>query len=157
MKRTMVCKAFLSVLLLSLWMAGFKYGYGSDATMVEHLLWPLSHVNIWHLAGNLWVLWYIPGQLRILESYAIAVLCSFLPVWSLWGIGYTAGFSGVLCASVGIKWGVWCASCKGKQPYWTFCKRVLPFIAISVVIPHVNWCIHLYCLLAGLAYGAERR
>ncbi len=166
-------KVVVTALLVSwyVWMPAIGYNPAADATdtvagsIWGYLLWPLSHVNVWHLAGNLWVLWLLKGRLHLFWSYMMAVMCSFLPcvpgVWDLLSAGEpldTVGFSGVLCAIIGIRWGVWCETSLQidghcKEAYWTFVKKVLPFIVIGIFIPHVNWSIHLYCLLAGLGYG----
>ena len=172
---TTVEKVLVTVLLV-LWYVGMpEMGYkpvgeptgGVAGTIWEHLLWPLSHANVWHLAGNEWVLWWMKGRLYMRESYVMAVLCSFLPVvpgvWEIFSAGEplsTVGFSGVLCASIGVRWGEWIGITRRKTggsggyvAYWTFAKKVLPFVAVGILIPHVNWSIHLYCLLTGLAYG----
>ena len=161
---TTITKVLMTAQLALWWFAMPQVGYGSSGTIWEHFFYPMSHVNVWHLAGNLWALWYLKGRLYMRESYVIAVLCSFLPVIpGMWDMTpsaepiVTAGFSGVLCAVIGIKWGLWCSSRKNLTAYWTFCKKVLPFVAVGMFIPHVNWCIHLYCLLAGLLYGRSLR
>ncbi len=166
-------KAAVTLVLVLWWWLGPVIGYcpigdeaggmGGEAlcgTLWAHVLWPLSHANVWHLAGNLWVLWLLNGPLSVRVSYVIAVLCSFIPVlpgvWELLDEGElpcTVGFSGVLCVMIGIKWGKWCRSSNNVTAYWTFAKRVLPFIVAGIIIPHVNWSIHLYCVLMGLAYG----
>lgn len=166
-----VCKAVVTVWLVAWWVTLPAIGYypvgetdGHTIGMIwEHLLWPMSHANVWHLAGNLWVLWWLKGRLYMWESYVMAVLCSFLPVvpglWEMLPAGEpagtvaTCGFSGVLCAIIGVKWGAWIKSRYSITAYWTFARRVLPFVAVGFLIPHVNWCIHLYCLVAGVVYG----
>lgn len=165
MTYTTFTKACVTLVLVLWWWSMPKTGYTpTGGTFWEHLLWPLSHANVWHLAGNLWVLWLIKGgRLSLAEAYVMAVACSFLPVvpglWELMpgadapGTVATCGFSGVLCGMIGVKWGMWIKGCASSAAYWTFCKRVLPFVAVGFLIPHVNWSIHLYCLLAGLAYG----
>lgn len=164
-----ISKVMMTVLLVVWWLYGPRVGYypvgetdgHTIGTIWEHVLWPLSHANVWHLAGNLWVLRWLKGErLYIRECYVMAVLCSFLPVlpglWDIFSAGEplsTVGFSGVLCASIGIRWGIWAKSCNTVAAYRTFCKRVLPFVAVGFLIPHVNWSIHLYCLLMGVMYG----
>ena len=165
-----VCKVVVTAVLVVWWLVGPEVGFwpvggtdgNSGGTIWEHVLWPLSHANVWHLAGNLYFLWVMKGRLHVREAYVLAVLCSFLPVLpGVWDFSAgeavrpmaTCGFSGVLCAVVGVKWGEWIKSHYSITAYWTFAKRVLPFVAVGFLIPHVNWSIHLYCLLAGLAYG----
>lgn len=169
---TNALKVLMTLVLVVWWLIGPTVGYypvgeptGTGAgTFWEHLLWPLSHANVWHLAGNAWVLWWLKGKRLFLgEAYVMAVACSFLPVlpgaWEMMpdadatGVVATCGFSGVLCAMIGVKWGAWMKGCAGCAAYWTFAKRVLPFVAIGAVIPHVNWSIHFYCVMAGLVYG----
>ena len=181
-----ISKVMMTVLLVVWWLYGPRVGYypvgetdgHTIGTLWEHIFWPLSHANVWHLAGNLWVLWWLKGErLYIRECYVMAVLCSFLPVgpglWEILPFGeateavVTCGFSGVLCGMIGVIWGQWISKChnlahsqdngrKGwgiSSAYWTFAKRVLPFVALGFLIPHVNWSIHLYCVLAGVTYG----
>lgn len=159
-----VSKAMVTALLVVCYLAVPAIGYTpAGGTIWEHILWPLSHANVWHLAGNLWVLWWLKGRIYLRESYVIAVLCSFLPampgLWDILPIGEatdtmaTCGFSGVLCAMIGVKWGTWIKSGNSIEAYGTFCKRVLPFVMLGFLIPHVNWSIHFYCLIAGVAYG----
>lgn len=160
-----VRKVVVTAVLVVWWLLGPDVGYlPYGGTIQEHLVWPLSHANVWHLAGNVYFLWVVlKGRLHLMKSYVMAVVCSFLPVvpglWDMMpnadalGTVATCGFSGVLCAVVGVKWGEWIKSHYSITAYWTFAKRVLPFVAVGFLIPHVNWSIHLYCLLAGLAYG----
>lgn len=122
--------------------------------LLSHVLYIFSHANIWHLFGNLFVLWIMSSPLYVLPSIVIAVLCSFLPAFGLWTLGLTVGFSGVLFAIAGIKWGRYCYNSRYRRHVFNdFCVKVLPFALIGVFIPHVNWCIHLYSLLLGFLYG----
>lgn len=169
---TTVCKVVVTAVLVVWWLFGPMVGFcpvgktdGHTIGMIwGHLLWPLSHANVWHLAGNLWVLWWLKGRLCLREAFVMAVVCSFLPelpgVWEIIrpeadasGTVATCGFSGVLCAMIGVKWGRWIRSRGTASAYREFAKRVLPFVAVGFFIPHVNWSIHLYCLLAGVVYG----
>jgi membrane associated rhomboid family serine protease len=157
------------------------YAEGWQWMVASHVLYMVSHANFWHLAGNLFVLWMIPNRLYMLEAVIIAFVTSWLPgVGSIWEvlsgepIGTTVGFSGVLFAIFGIKWGVYCVgqhkgriSRKGRvmdeqrtaisaKRLKMFCVRVLPFALIGFLVPHLNWTIHLYCLTAGLLVGMVR-
>lgn len=161
--------------------SGDAAAYGAMGTVASHVLYMVSHANFWHLAGNLFVLWMIPNRLYLLEAVIIAFVTSWLPgVGSIWEvlsgepIGTTVGFSGVLFAIFGIKWGVYCVgqhkgriSRRGRvmdeqrtaisaKRLKMFCVRVLPFALIGFLVPHLNWTIHLYCLTAGLLVGMVR-
>lgn len=145
-------KALVTVVLCLWWIFGPVRGYGSG-DMLGYVLYPLSHANVWHLLGNLFCLWCL-RELHLAMAVAMAVACSFLPVWGFWDVGPTVGFSGVLFASVGVTWGRYCR--RYPAGYRQFIRRVLPVVLLGAAIPHVNWCIHLYCVLMGFAYGRYR-
>lgn len=134
----------------------------SAAGFLPHLLYPLSHANIWHLAANVLCLWMLRCPLHLLATCIIAVLCSFLPSYSLYDTvcayfsctsaafsplsSPTMGFSGVLFAIVGISWG---RVHRFRDMLW----RNKWYLVIPAFLPHVNFLIHIYCLLAGYLYG----
>jgi len=159
-------KKYTVMAVLVLWyilMPQTGYESSPDGNALEHAMSILSHANIWHLAANLFALWLVRNRMYLLPSLAIAFIMSFLPVWGIWQIGITMGFSGVLFAVFGIKWGVYCQDSADKSPLcgyeanWRFVTRVLPFAVCGILIPHINWCIHTYCLLAGFVYGRYNR
>lgn len=152
MTKENIIRIFVTVVTVAWLLLMPEVGYSGDADVGGHMLYMVSHAGAWHLAGNLFVLWMIRGKLYMIPSVLIAVACSFLPAWSLWGdMGMTMGMSGVLFAIVGIKWGVFFRC--NTTAYRTFGRKVLPFALMGVLIPHVNWCLHTYCLIAGVAAG----
>lgn len=160
MRGVTIKKILVTLVLVSwyVWMPHRGYATGSD-DIPGHYLYMLSHASVWHLLGNLLVLWLFKRRLWLMPSLVIAVLASFLPVMgSVWdgfrASGITMGFSGVIFAMAGVGWGVWCPD--GWSDIMAFrrlCMKVVPFALIGVLLPHVNWCLHLYCLLAGFVYG----
>lgn len=134
-----------------------KYGFTSSFLPVEsHFLYPFSHANIWHLAANIVCLLMLRCPLNIAATYSIAVLCSFLPSFSIYDFivqgstGLTEptyGFSGILFAMVGISWG---RINRFNDMLW----KNRWFLIIPAFLPHVNFLIHIYCLLAGYMYGS---
>lgn len=123
-----------------------KYGFTgtlSSGDLYTHLLYPLSHANVWHLAVNVVCLLMVRCRLHLALSYMCAIICSFLPCFVS---EPTMGFSGVLFASVAISWGRITAF---RRMIWTN-KWVL---LVPPFLPHVNFMIHLYCMLAGYAVG----
>lgn len=185
-------KVVMTMVLTLWWLFGPVVGYGDileggpagnpTGTIVEivmpHVLYMVSHASFWHLLGNVFVLWMVNGRLFLWRALAIAFLCSWLPgVGSIWEIvnnepvALTVGFSGVLFAIFGIKWGHYCVgqhkgkiSRKGRvldeqrtalseKRLKRFCTHVLPFAVIGFFVPHLNWTIHLYCLTAGFFVG----
>ena len=174
MRRITVEKLIVTAVLTVWWLTMPVTGYApigfrgliaslDAANTGDHLLYMVSHANIWHLLGNLFVLWIMRSRLYLQESLAIAFLCSYLPAVGLFPIGMTVGFSGVLFAIFGIKWGVYCQAgdAAGKEAgdmaLINFICKALPFALIGLIIPHVNGCLHLYCLIAGFLYGRYNR
>ena len=167
MKRIVIEKIAIS-LVLTIWylflpVVGYEANDYESVNIPTHLAYMLSHANVWHLLGNLFVLWIMSNRLYLLPSVFIAFLCSFIPVFGIWPIGMTVGFSGVLFAIAGIKWGVYCRSFVlagrwfEREALIEFAMKALPFALIGIVIPHINWCIHLYCMLSGFVYGRYYR
>lgn len=166
MSRELKEKLLVTLMLVAwyIWMP--QVGYTSSIEGSEHFTYMLCHANIWHLAGNVFVLWMIPGKLYLAGSIVIAFLSTYLPaLGSVWdGLlfdGQTMGFSGVLFAIAGVQWGkhIWLQSSRYKQrkETWTFLTKALPWTLAGVLIPHINWSIHLYCMMFGFIYGRCRR
>jgi len=148
MMKYSLAKVIISIVLVVSWIAmpGFSFvgGCGSAATYwTGHLLYPLSHANVFHLAANILCLWMIPCGLHLGSAYFVAVLCSFLPCFLEES---TCGFSGVLFAIVGMSWG---RVKKFREMLW---KNKL-WLVIPMFIPHVNAFLHLWCLLGGYLVG----
>ena len=140
------------------------YRNGQTEQLLPHVAYMFCHANVWHLAGNLFVLWIMRGRLHMIPSVLIAFLLSYLPSCSIWGeVGTTLGFSGVLFAIAGIKWGIYYRYAEemgeifGKEAFVEFMIKALPFAIMGIFIPYVNWCIHFYCMMAGFVYGRCRR
>lgn len=144
-------KVVVSVILVVWHFAMPQYSFGGwgvhpeCGTIWEHLLYPLSHANIWHLAANVLCLWMIPCDLHLLAATFLSVLCSFLPCFISEA---TCGFSGVLFAIVGMSWG---RVHRFKDMIW----RNKWFLIIPVFLPHVNALLHVYCLVAGWLWGCQ--
>ena len=137
-------RIIITILLTTSYFLLPKYGFTSyDSGLTGHLLYPISHANIFHLAGNILCLWMLRCPAHIVASYLIAVLCGFMPCFIT---EPTMGFSGVLFAMAGISWG-------RTRLFGLMCRRCLPYILICVFMPHVNALIHIYCLMLGYLYG----
>ena len=110
-----ICKLVISSFLVGSYFIFPKYGFTFQGDFIGHVLYPISHANIWHLLANVLCLWMLRCPLHIFITYTISILCSFLPSFCLIdsilnGSFYslqqpTYGFSGVLFAMVGISWG----------------------------------------------------
>lgn len=163
-KHEYIEKWAVTLLLLVCWVTLPLVGYQQGGW--GHLTYSLCHANVWHLAGNLFVMWVLPsvGWRRMILAYLIAVLCSYGPFMpTVFDIvtghpdanNITVGFSGVLFAIIGIRWGAWSRKVIGKG-WKLFLKRVMPIVLLGAFLPHIDWCLHLYCVLTGLAYGYSR-
>ena len=141
-------KLVVSVVLVVWWFVMPQYSFGgygivTYGTVWEHLLYPLSHANIWHLAAKVLCLWMIPCELHLLFAIIAAVFCSFLPCFISEA---TCGFSGVLFAIVGMSWG-------RVHRFRDMLRRNKWWLVIPIFIPHVNALLHVYCLVAGYCVG----
>ena len=137
-------KLLVSFVLVGSYFLLSKYGFTFSILPIEnHLLYPFSHANIWHLAGNILCLWMLRCPLHIYATYVCAVLCSFLPCFVA---EPTMGFSGVLFAMVGISWGK-------IHRFRDMMRKNIWVLIIPAFLPHINFLIHLYCLILGYLYG----
>ncbi len=166
MKRLKIEKTAITIMLLTWFLLMPNTGYTDNEDIYKHIVYMASHANAWHLLGNLLVLWLVRNRLFLVEGLVIAFTMSFIPaVGSIWN-GFvlnemTIGFSGVLFAIAGIKWG-WIIRYttnmrQRNKWYRDFLTMVLPFAVCGVLLPHINWCLHTYCLLSGFVYGRCRR
>lgn len=156
MNRCISYKLVVSLFLVGSYFLLPKYGFTFHGPLIGHFLYPLSHANVWHLLANILCLWMLRCPLHLVVTYAIAVLCSFLPSFclidSITHSGFyslqqpTYGFSGVLFAMVGISWGK-------IHRFRDMIVRNKWILIIPAFIPHINFLIHIYCLLAGYLYG----
>ena len=151
--RYSLAKVIVSIVLVVSYFAMPQVGFGgggcSDTVTywTGHVLYVLSHANVWHLAANLLCLWMIPCRLHLGSSYFVAVVCSFLPCFI---DEATVGFSGVLFAIVGMSWG-------RVRRFMDMLWRNKWFLVIPMFIPHVNALLHVYCLIAGYLVGCYWR
>lgn len=139
-------KTFIFIILILSFYLLPKYAVGSDSDFIHHALFPISHANIFHLAGNLLCLWLFKIKLHLPVAVVVSFVCSYLPQFNFWGMEPFMGFSGILFAIIGIMYG------ERNKPKRMFKYCIVPVI-ITGLFPHVCLSIHLYCLLAGFAYG----
>ena len=148
-----IYKVIISVALTLSYFFLPKYGYvavsGFPVDYTSHLLYPISHANIWHLLLNICCLWMLRCPIRLHVTYPIAVIASFLPCLSFsvqHGFALltepTMGFSAILFAMVGMSWGY---IGQFRNMLW----RNKWFLIILPFIPHVNFLIHIYTMLLG--------
>lgn len=110
------------------------------------------HANIFHLACNLIAIYSIK-DFRYLPSMAIGVICYMLPRYT----EYTVGFSGVICAAIGIIWGEYFATGSTRRNRIKFVTCTVLPLCLSLFIPQIDGLIHIYALIIGLLYGYIRR
>lgn len=121
-------------------------GFYADCPWWNHLAYSFCHANLFHLAINMLVLWNVRNRISVVESLAVAVVASFLPMYV---DGSTMGLSGFLFAAFGIIW--------GKTGRWkdAFVKA-MPFIVCTMIVPNVNGLLHLWCFWLGYLVGFLR-
>ena len=144
--RPSVLSVIVTFLLILSYVFLPRYGFVGFSGFWEHVLYPFSHANIFHLLANVvCVLALLPrfGWMELLFGYLVSVLSSFLPCFCS---EPTMGFSGVLFALVGESWGV-----VGR--FKEMLMKNKWFLLIPMFLPHVNGFIHLYCLLGGYLVG----
>ena len=139
-------KSIVSIVLVIWYFTMPGHGFTGYVDIAGHILYPLSHANIFHLLANILCLWMIPCGLHLTSAFILSVLCSFLPCFIY---EETVGFSGVLFSIVGISWG---RVNRFKDMIW----RNKWFLIIPIFIPHVNALLHLYCLVLGYLLGRTR-
>lgn len=117
----------------------FHIGFYEGCPWWCRLDYSFCHANWFHLGVNLLVLWSIRNRIAVVESLAVAIVASFLPMYVS---ETTMGLSGFLFAAFGWMW--------GKTGMWKEAfRRVLPVIGCTMVMPRVNGLLHLYCFALG--------
>lgn len=166
--QTIIEKTIVTLLLCGWYVEGQQVGYHQgDMSPLLHLQAMVSHANIWHLAGNLFVI-YLLRRLYIVPAVLLAFVASYIPtvgtLWDLLGccdaaIDGTMGFSGAIFAMLGIMWGRHFVEYAGKDRFYgccvieAFCKNMLPWALIGFFIPHICWELHFYSLVLGVIWG----
>ena len=96
--------------------------------MENHIIYSFFHVNVFHLAVNLLVLWQIKNRLTPVKAFMVAVAASMLPMYVR---EPTMGLSGFLFAQFGILW--------GRTGRWKeAAKKAMPFILFTMLLNNVN-------------------
>lgn len=139
----MIQRFIITIVLIVCFACLPTIGFGQASDMTSHFMYPFCHANVFHLLANILCLWMLSCPLYIFVCYAIAVLCSFFPCFVSED---TMGCSGILFAIAGISWG-------RIHRFKGMCRKCLPFVLITFILPHVNALIHVYCLLLGYLYG----
>lgn len=119
-------------------------GLHDGCSLVDRLLYPFIHANIFHALLNLLVLWQclktFPRWNSLIAFYIIAIsypLPSENPI---------VGLSGLLYAYMGyIEPAV-----KDKMRYNLF---IIIYILIGLILPNMAVGIHIYCYAVGLLWG----
>lgn len=136
------------------------YPLGSEDFAIRNsILFPFFHANIFHALCNILCLWTIRGKHYLVPSFIISFLCSLLPEYSPLScfvpfINASSdgaclpimGFSGILFAIIGIKYGY-------VAKWKTMLSRTWLFFLITAFIPNVAMLFHLYCIIVGYLYG----
>lgn len=133
---------------------GFLPARREGFTLLSHIVFPLCHANVFHLACNLLCLYQLRQPYYLIPSIIISFACSFLPcpvlVLNSYAVEFSylpiMGFSGILFAIIGIKWG---RIGDLKRMF----SRLWPFLLVTAFIPNVAFLFHLYCIIYGFTFG----
>ena len=128
--------AIISLLVLFFFTEPTPVYEGCD--LPAHFLFHFHHSNIFHLLANASCILALK-KIRWIESYFIAVVCSFLIVEP------TVGISGILFAAIG--------SGIGKRAYLKGLLRCSIMAFLFGLLPGVSLVFHLVSLISGYAYG----
>lgn len=103
----------------------------------SRLIFHFHHSNVWHLLANASCI-YVMKQFRWLESYVIAVLCSFIIEQP------TIGISGMVFAAIGCN--------LGKRGLWKGLIKCGVSAVVFGLLPGVSMLFHVTCLSAGYLF-----
>lgn len=129
---------FAIILLLVLFFVTEPTPVYKGCDFYAHFIFHFHHSNIFHLLANASCILALK-KLRWVESYAIAVLCSFLITVP------TVGISGILFAAIGMD--------IGKRAYMKGLLRCSVTALLIGLLPGVSLVFHLLSLISGYAYG----
>lgn len=144
--RTFALKAALTLALLAAWLLPVPVeavAAGARSPWHAHFACQWFHANVWHLAGNLYVMWLMRFSLRgIAAAYAISVAATFAAVR-----GGAAGFSSVLYALMGMK------APRARMAGWQWAAFIAANAA-TAFLPGVAFGVHLAAFALGAACRA---
>lgn len=126
-------------------MAHMEYALYSNCTILERLIYPISHANWLHLGVNLYMfnLCFYKCNMSLRQ-----MACAFLVAWIAPATSiHVVGLSSVCYALFGILF----AHIKGKRSMYL--TQVLITIIVGMLVPRFSWQIHSFCFLVGLAIG----
>ena len=144
---TLVCIAFMIFVPCSLIVE-----QQHQSIILYALDYPFSHANWWHLAINLYALWYFrPRPFTCFIAFATSFLASVC--LSGFGVGDYVGLSGFLFAAVARWYASW------QRPIWFPVLINLLLLLLNIILPSLwkgmgvgfAWQIHLACFFA--SYG----
>lgn len=159
----MILKLIITIVLVVPYLIGLEIGYTDNSGFVEHLSFPFCHANVFHLLCNLIAIWAIRGNLNIIPALVINFIASYLPQPPTFTLP-TMGASGVVFTMIGIQWGAYFTreyfkpiiECnmdmleKNAKRFFIFV--FLPMTAM-IIIPNINYALHLYTLFLGMLYA----
>ena len=128
----------LGITIACVWafLAHKSFTFDSGSHFPDFLLYHFSHANIFHLAANLTaVLYFRPRIFTSLVAFACASLAASVPTMAM--DLPTCGLSAFIFAAYARKYYFW------RMPVY----GLLLSIAITTIIPFLNWKIHLLSFL----------
>ena len=114
------------------WLAHKSFTFDSESHFPDFLLYHFSHANILHLAANLMALLYFRPRLSTSLVAFVCATLSAVPPFMAMDLP-TCGLSAFIFAAYARKYYFWNMPIRG----------LMLSIAITALIPFVNWKIHL--------------
>lgn len=125
---------YVILILLVLYLLSEPTPVYKGCDILHRFIFHFHHSNVWHLLANASCI-YVMKKFRWLESYAVAVLCSWLIVTP------TVGISGMVFAAIGFN--------LGEKSTWKGLSKCFFSAVLFGLMPGISMLFHVSCLLAG--------
>lgn len=125
---------FVILILLVLYFLSEPTPVYQGCEILHRFIFHFYHSNIWHLLANASCI-YVMKKFRWLESYVVALLCSWLIVTP------TVGISGIVFAAIGFN--------LGEKCLWRGLLKCLFSAVLFGLMPGISLLFHVSCLLSG--------
>lgn len=132
---------YIAAVSLACFLLPVTIGMDKDSGIFEALCYSFFHANIFHLALNLWALFYFrPRLLTCVVALAVAFISGLIP-WAQMDMP-TIGLSAFLFAGFARRYVSW-----GKAPWQLLFTQLL-----MMFLPFYNWRIHIVAFIIGYMF-----
>lgn len=132
---------YIAAVTLACFLMPVTIGTGNGTGLSEAVCYSFFHANVFHLALNLWALFYFrPRPLTCVVAMAIAIISALVP-WAQMDMP-TIGLSAFLFAGFARRFVAW-----RKAPWQLLFTQVL-----MMFLPYYNWRIHIISFTIGYIF-----